>query len=278
MDGLEATRRLKADPCTKGCLVVVVTGAPMAKFEEACAAGCDAFFRKPFDPSALEHVLRARPASRDSSPVVVSLPEGVLKRCRCGSDYSRSRWLTLVWGGQVRLPGRGAVIELRHCTCGSSMALRLEDPGAPVGADRPDAEAAGEPALETVFIVDRDIHVRRLALHFIGNAYLVRFFDDGYSALDAARKTPPSALIAEIMSPRLDGLALCRLLKGEPATAQVPVLLLGTLAAGDRARQAGADTFLQKPLEKEGFIASLLGVIGPSARRGTHPPPGPGAS
>jgi CheY-like chemotaxis protein len=134
------------------------------------------------------------------------------------------------------------------------------------------AEGPREPALETVFVVDRDAHVRRLVLHFIGSAYVVRFFDDGYAALDQARKAPPSALIAEILIPRLDGLALCQLLKGDPATSHVPVLLFSTLAAGERARQAGADAFIEKPLEKVRFVASLLALTEPSKRTGAPSP------
>lgn len=270
MSGIEATRLLKADPRTKSCLVIVVTGAPLSKFAEARAAGCDAFFRKPFDPSVIEHVVRARPPSVE--PPGVSLPAGIVKRCSCGRKFTRSQWLTLAWCGQVRLSGRDAVVDLRNCTCGSSMALRLEDPGPPTSDCTAAAEAGHEPPLETIFVVDRDTHVRRLVLHFIGGEYLVRFFDDGYSALDHARRVAPSALVAEILIPRLDGLALCRLLKGDPATAHVPILLFSTLAAGDRARLAGADAFLEKPLEKEAFVASLLGLMTSGERRGAPPP------
>ena len=133
-------------------------------------------------------------------------------------------------------------------------------------------ETGRDVALEKVFVVDRDVNVRRLVLHFIGSVYLVEFFDDGYAALDRVRRSPPAALVAEVMIPRLDGLALCRLLKGDSATAQVPVLLFSVLAANDRARQAGADAFLGKPLEKESFVASLLRLMEPGNRRGALPP------
>src|SRR5580704_12466645 len=48
---LDAIRTLKADPRTSRCLVIVVTGSGMRSFDDARAAGCDAFFEKPFDPS-----------------------------------------------------------------------------------------------------------------------------------------------------------------------------------------------------------------------------------
>jgi CheY-like chemotaxis protein len=99
----------------------------------------------------------------------------------------------------------------------------------------------------------------------------VEFLDDGYAALDRVRRSPPAALVAEIMIPRLDGLALCRLLKGDSSTAHVPVLLLSVLAASARAREAGAEAFLAKPLEKESFVTSMLGLMDQGNRRGALP-------
>jgi len=268
MTGIEAIRILKADPRTRGCLLVAVTGSGTKWFDEARAAGCDAFFGKPFDPSALEHILRAHPSP--SEPSIVSLPCGIVKRCSCGRDFTPSQWSALPRCGRMQLARHQTVVELRNCPCGSSMAL------AGPNAIMDDVEREGERgrvvAPEKVFVVDRDVHVRRLVLHFIGSNYLVEFFDDGYAALDRVRGSPPAALVAEILIPRLDGLALCRLTKGDSSTAQVPVLLFSVLAAEERAKQAGADAFLEKPLEKERFVASLLGMMERDNRGGAQPP------
>ena len=47
LNGIDATRLIKEDPRTSACLVIVMTGHGKTKFEEARAAGCDAFFCKP---------------------------------------------------------------------------------------------------------------------------------------------------------------------------------------------------------------------------------------
>ncbi len=265
MTGIEAIRILKADPRTSRCLIVAVTGSGMKWFEEARAAGCDAFFGKPFDPSALEHVLSALPSSPE--PPGVQLPPDVVKRCSCGREFTDSQWTVLPRCGRMHLARRDSMVELRNCPCGSSMARKVEGPDE--AADAEEVPAGSDVALlGKVLVVDRDVNVRRLVLHFIRSAYLVEFLDDGFAALDRVRRSPPAALVAEVMIPRLDGLALCRLLKSDSSTEHGPFMLFSALATSERARQAGADAFLGKPLEKEGFLASMLALTDPGNRRG----------
>ena len=266
MTGIEAIRILKADPRTSRCVIVAVTGSGMKWFEEARVAGCDAFFGKPFDPSALEHVLCTLPSSPE--PPGALLPSDVVKRCSCGREFTRSQWSLLARCGRMHLARRDAMIELRNCPCGSSMALQLEGPDEAADTEVPSGR---DFALGKVLVVERDDNVRRLVLHFIGSTYLVEFLDDGFAALDRVRRSPPTALVAEVMIPRLDGLALCRLLKSDSSTEHVPVMLFSVLAANERARRAGADVFLGKPLEKESFVASMLALTDPGNRRGALP-------
>lgn len=67
IDGLELTRRLKADPATKDITIVALTAYAMKGDEEkARAAGCDGYITKPIDAITLpqqvaEHVARAAP-------------------------------------------------------------------------------------------------------------------------------------------------------------------------------------------------------------------------
>ncbi len=257
MGGIAATRELKADPRTRDCPIVVVTGSGTKWFAAAREAGCDAFFGKPFDPSALRHVLRATAESERLCEE--PLARDLVKRCGCGRTFTRPQWSALASCGRMLLRRDDAVVEVRHCVCGSSLALRIEASRAPDGDALP--ESVRDVPLSTIVVVERDVHVRRLVLHFIGSAYLVEFHDDGYAALDRVRRGLPSALVAEIMTARLDGLSLCRLIKGDSSTARLPVLLLSVLAAGARAQQAGADAFVAKPLEKQLFVSTLLGIL-----------------
>jgi CheY-like chemotaxis protein len=71
LDGLELTRRLKADPATRDILILAVTAYAMKGDEQkALAAGCDGYVPKPIDTRSLPGVvagyLRGRPARENA--------------------------------------------------------------------------------------------------------------------------------------------------------------------------------------------------------------------
>jgi DNA-binding response OmpR family regulator len=116
--------------------------------------------------------------------------------------------------------------------------------------------------LSDVFIVDKDIHLRKLLTEFLGDLNCrLHFFDDGYAALDAARRIRPSLLITEVLIPRLDGLTLCRLIKGDPTLTSVKVLVLSFLSAEDRALLSRADEFIKKPIQRPIILQAVRALI-----------------
>ena len=111
-------------------------------------------------------------------------------------------------------------------------------------------------------VVERNPIVQRLEKFFLEQAgYEVEFSRDGASALARARELRPAILITEILVPKLDGLTLCRLLKSDPETKAILVLVFSHLEAEDRARDAGADAFLMKPLNEEPLVKTLRRLV-----------------
>lgn len=125
-------------------------------------------------------------------------------------------------------------------------------------------------AARVFFVVERDAHMRRLVAEFLAPLQcVVRFFDDGYSALDAVRREPPRLVVTDVLVPKLDGLTLCRLIKGDAALRGVKVVILSVISAEERARQSGADAFLAKPIERDRITAvvrTLTGLCAPEER------------
>ena len=124
------------------------------------------------------------------------------------------------------------------------------------------AKAGEKNGKAIILVVDRDPHIRELETHFLQKAgFSVGFADDGDAALERVRALAPDILIAEILVPNLDGLALCRRIKQDPRTRDVAVLVFSILAAAERAEEAGADAFLLKPLAEHELVETVTRLL-----------------
>jgi CheY-like chemotaxis protein len=109
-----------------------------------------------------------------------------------------------------------------------------------------------------ILVVERNPIVQRLERFFLEQAgFSVEFTEDGLTALARAQELKPRIVVTEILVPKLDGLSLCRRLKSSAETKSILVMIFSHLQADDRAREAGADVFLAKPLDEELMIDTL---------------------
>ncbi len=109
-----------------------------------------------------------------------------------------------------------------------------------------------------ILFLERDPHVRALGTQFlVDEGHRVDFALDGLEALEKIQAHKPDLVLSEILVPKLDGLALCKQLKSNPETRHIYVLVLSILAASARAKDAGADGFLLKPLSRQRLIAMV---------------------
>ncbi|GAA0600906.1 hypothetical protein GCM10009416_43580 [Craurococcus roseus] len=101
--------------------------------------------------------------------------------------------------------------------------------------------------------------------------YEVEAVGDGGAALAAARRgAPPDLVLTDVMMPGVDGFALLRGLRADPATKGLPVVLLSA-RAGEEARveglAAGADDYLVKPFSARELRARVDGAVGLARQR-----------
>ncbi|GGM82143.1 DNA-binding response regulator [Longimycelium tulufanense] len=114
-----------------------------------------------------------------------------------------------------------------------------------------------------ILVVDDDRAVReslRRSLQF--NGYQVDLASDGREALDAVSERRPDAMVLDVMMPRLDGLEVCRRLRGTGD--DLPILVLTARdAVSDRVAglDAGADDYLPKPFALEELLARLRALL-----------------
>jgi len=64
-----------------------------------------------------------------------------------------------------------------------------------------------------------------------------------------------------VLVPKLDGLALCRTVKSDPELRSTVVLVFSILAVQSRAREAGADAFLLKPLAEKRLVDTVRELL-----------------
>lgn len=124
----------------------------------------------------------------------------------------------------------------------------------------PAATHAGATQRPRIVLADDNADMREYIRRLLADRYEVETVADGEAALAALRRRAADLLVADVMMPRLDGLALVRTLRGERELADTPVLLLSA-RAGEGARieglHAGADDYLEKPFAARELVARV---------------------
>lgn len=115
-----------------------------------------------------------------------------------------------------------------------------------------------------LIVEDSPVQAEMLRRIVEGAGYEVLLAGDGAAALALARLRRPAAVVSDVNMPVMDGYELCRRLHGEAGLADVPVILLTSLAdTGDviRGLNAGADCYVTKPFDEALLLASLRSQI-----------------
>ncbi len=102
-----------------------------------------------------------------------------------------------------------------------------------------------------ILVVEDDLELVELLCFNLRKAgFSVGTANDGIEALKKARSLAPDLILLDLMLPELDGLAVCEILRRDPTTASVPIIIL-TAMSSQLARftglGTGADDFITKP-------------------------------
>ena len=112
----------------------------------------------------------------------------------------------------------------------------------------------------TVLAVDDTPANLNLLSQLLGPHYRVQLAVSGFKALELAARKPPDIVVLDVMMPDMDGYEVCRRLKAEPATRDVPVLFLTALNSPEdetRGFAAGAADFVPKPFTPATLLARV---------------------
>lgn len=116
-----------------------------------------------------------------------------------------------------------------------------------------------------ILIADEDQTLQQALVHdFHGEGYDVLTAGDGLQALETMRRECPDLAILEMALPRLDGLAVCRMARGDTRLARMAVMMLtsrGTQIDKIAALDSGADDYILKPYEPGEMLARVRAVL-----------------
>ena len=100
------------------------------------------------------------------------------------------------------------------------------------------------------------------------NGFEVVATADGEEALRRFRERKPDLVLLDLKMPRLDGYQLCRIIKSDPGTRNVPVILFSassaySLALRDKCLELGADDHVRKPYVADELLAKIRRLLEP---------------
>ncbi|MBW2581025.1 MAG: response regulator, partial [Deltaproteobacteria bacterium] len=113
----------------------------------------------------------------------------------------------------------------------------------------------GQEQPERILLVDDNpTNLQVLFQTLEGRGYNLLVAKDGETALTIVKKALPELILLDIMMPGIDGYEVCRRLKNDPATKEIPIIFLSALSeTKDKVRglDLGAVDYISKPFQAE---------------------------
>jgi DNA-binding response OmpR family regulator len=119
--------------------------------------------------------------------------------------------------------------------------------------------------MSKILIVEDDtVLAETLAENLGQEGHKVSTVEDGEIAYKKITNKPPDLIVLDVMLPNLDGLSLCRMVRRNPSTAHIPIIML-TARSGEVDKivglESGADDYIVKPFGLGEFLARVRAVL-----------------
>ena len=170
-------------------------------------------------------------------------------------------------GGEIEVesaPGAGSCFTVTlPCRSGFPDAADEVRPGENQDPEYIPADATGG-GMRKIVIVEDNEQMLGFMKTTLGGAYEVYTAADGQQGLEEIRRVYPDLIISDLMMPRMDGFEMCTLIRQDPLTSHIPLIMLTAKSnEGDRAASynCGADAFISKPFSVKTLTTRIEGLI-----------------
>jgi len=124
--------------------------------------------------------------------------------------------------------------------------------------------------MKKILLADDDRHLRKLVSATLEGdpEYIILQAADGAETLELARREHPDLILLDVSMPQMNGFEVCRELRADPATADIPIVMLTAAAnAADReaGRAAGATDYFVKPFSPLSLLRRVSELLGKDA-------------
>jgi CheY-like chemotaxis protein len=113
-------------------------------------------------------------------------------------------------------------------------------------------------------IVDDEPNVRRLLHTILSKNFDVYEAEDGRQAIEMANTQKPDVVLMDMMMPKMDGLTACHMIKNDPATKSIPVIMVTAIGFElniKLSQQMGASGYITKPFSTEELLDKIAQVL-----------------
>lgn len=129
--------------------------------------------------------------------------------------------------------------------------------------------------MQKVLMLEDEPNIRQLVrFHLEKEGFEVAEADNGIKGLELVRSEKPELVLLDLMLPGMDGLEVCRNLKGKPETAAIPVIMLTAKSEEiDKVigLELGADDYMTKPFSPRELTARVKAVLRRSQKEAALP-------
>jgi DNA-binding response OmpR family regulator len=118
----------------------------------------------------------------------------------------------------------------------------------------------------TVLLADDDAHITFIVARKLDTAgFTVFIAADGEEALEMAREVRPDLIVTDLQMPHMSGLEMCKALRQDPATADIPAIMLtarGYVLEDSQMAQTGIKRVMSKPFSAREVLAEIGEILG----------------